>query len=213
MKSYSVVIIEDHTLLSQAIADVVNNFEKFRVVYSCKNGADFIERMNNNSTVPDVILMDVNMPIMNGVETTKWVSEHYPEISVLALTVEEDENTILKMIRAGAKGYLLKDVDKNTLEMALLRTMEMGFYHSNMVTDVLINSVTGKSNSDEILKENEIEFLKLICTEMTYKEIASKMCLSPKTIDGYRDNLFVKLNVKNRIGLVIYAIKNKIFTF
>lgn len=213
MKSYSVVIIEDHTLLSQAIADVVNNFEKFRVVYSCKNGADFIERMNNNSTVPDVILMDVNMPIMNGVEATKWVSEHYPDISVLALTVEEDENTILKMIRAGAKGYLLKDVDKNTLEMALLRTMEMGFYHSNMVTDVLINSVTGKSNSDEILKENEIEFLKLICTEMTYKEIANKMCLSPKTIDGYRDNLFVKLNVKNRIGLVIYAIKNKIFTF
>lgn len=212
MKSYSVVIIEDHTLLSQAIADVVNNFEKFRVVYSCKNGADFIERMNTNSTVPDVILMDVNMPIMNGVETTKWVSEHYPTISVLALTVEEDENTILKMIRAGAKGYLLKDVDKNTLEMALLRTMETGFYHSNMVTDVLVNSVTGKSNSDEILKENEIEFLKLICTEMTYKEIANKMCLSPKTIDGYRDNLFVKLNVKNRIGLVIYAIKNKIFT-
>lgn len=211
MKTYSVVIIEDHTLLSQAITDVVNNFEKFKVAFSCKNGADFIEKIATHP-LPDIVLMDINMPIMNGIETTKWISENYPDIYVLALTVEEDENTILKMIRAGAKGYLLKDVDKKTLEHALLKTIEMGFYHSNIVVDVLVNSVTGKSNSEEFLKENEIEFMKLLCTEMTYKEIANKMCLSPKTIDGYRDNLFVKLNVKNRIGLVIYAIKHKIFT-
>lgn len=211
MKTYSIAIIEDHTLLSQAITDVVNNFDKFKVTFSCKNGADFIEKITTQ-TPPDIVLMDINMPIMNGIETTKWISENYPDIYVIALTVEEDENTILKMIRAGAKGYLLKDVDKKTLEHALLKTIEMGFYHSNIVVDVLVNSVTGKSNSEEFLKENEIEFMKLLCTEMTYKEIANKMCLSPKTIDGYRDNLFVKLNVKNRIGLVIYAIKHKIFT-
>jgi DNA-binding NarL/FixJ family response regulator len=156
--------------------------------------------------------MDVNMPIMNGIETTKWLTENHPEVYVLALTVEEDESTILKMIRAGAKGYLLKDVDKKTLEFALLKTIETGFYHSNIVVDVLVNSVTGKNGHMEVLKDTETEFLKLLCTEMTYKEIANKMNLSPKTIDGYRDNLFVKLNVKNRIGLVIYAIKNKIFT-
>ena len=211
MKKYSVAIIEDHTLLSEAIAGVVENFEQFEVAFQCKNGADLIEKLKTKP-LPKIVLMDVNMPIMNGIETTVWLTENHPEVSVLALTVEEDENTILKMIRAGAKGYLLKDVDKKTLELALLKTIETGFYHSSAVMDVLVNSVTGKSGNQEILKDTEIEFLKLLCTEMTYKEIANKMNLSPKTIDGYRDNLFVKLNVKNRIGLVIYAIKNKIFT-
>lgn len=211
MEKYSVAIIEDHTLLSQAIAEVINKFELFHVAFLCKNGAELVEKLKTHSA-PKIILMDVNMPIMNGIETTKWLSENHPEIYVLALTVEEDEGTILKMIRAGAKGYLLKDVDKKTLEFALKKTIEAGFYHSNIVVDVLVNSVTGKSNTKEALKDTEIEFLKLLCTEMTYKEIANKMHLSPKTIDGYRDNLFVKLDVKNRIGLVIYAIKNKIFT-
>lgn len=211
MKKHSVAIIEDHTLLSEAIAGVVETFEQFEVAFLCKNGADLIEKLKSNA-LPEIILMDVNMPIMNGIETTKWLSENHPDIYVLALTVEEDESTILKMIRAGAKGYLLKDVDKKTLEFALLKTIETGFYHSNIVVDVLVNSVTGKNSNTEVLKDTEIEFLKLLCTEMTYKEIANKMNLSPKTIDGYRDNLFVKLNVKNRIGLVIYAIKNKIFT-
>ncbi|MCL9804981.1 response regulator transcription factor [Flavobacterium amniphilum] len=211
MKKNTVAIIEDHTLLSEAIAGVVEKFDQFEVAFLCKNGADLIETLKKKP-LPKIVLMDVNMPIMNGIETTKWLTENHPEVYVLALTVEEDESTILKMIRAGAKGYLLKDVDKKTLEFALLKTIETGFYHSNIVVDVLVNSVTGKNGHMEVLKDTEIEFLKLLCTEMTYKEIANKMNLSPKTIDGYRDNLFVKLNVKNRIGLVIYAIKNKIFT-
>ena len=211
MKKHTVAIIEDHTLLSEAIAGVVEKFNQFEVAFLCKNGADLIETLKTKA-LPKIVLMDVNMPIMNGIETTKWLTENHPDVYVLALTVEEDESTILKMIRAGAKGYLLKDVDKRTLEFALLKTIETGFYHSNIVVDVLVNSVTGKNGNLEVLKDTEIEFLKLLCTEMTYKEIANKMNLSPKTIDGYRDNLFVKLNVKNRIGLVIYAIKNKIFT-
>lgn len=210
MNKRTVAIIEDHTLLSEAIAGVVNGFPNFHVAFLCKNGNELIEKLKSHKA-PEIILMDVNMPIMNGIETTKWLTENYPDVDVIALTVEEDEHTILKMIKAGAKGYLLKDVDKKTLEQALEKTVETGFYHNNLVNNVLINSVTGKSPKEELLKNTEIEFLKLICTEMTYKEIADKMNLSPKTIDGYRDNLFVKLNVKNRIGLVIYAIKNKIF--
>jgi len=210
MSKFSVVIVEDHTLLSQAISGVVDSFQNFKVSYTCKNGSVLVEKFKSPRNVPDLVLMDVNMPIMNGIETTKWIKDHYPKVNVLALTVEEDENIILRMIRAGAKGYLLKDVDKKTLEMALTKTMETGFYHSNHVTDVLVNSLSNKT--DIQLKESELEFLKLICTEHTYKEIAEIMSLSPKTIDGYRDCLFVKLNVKNRIGLVLYAVKNKIFT-
>ena len=211
MKKYTVVVVDDHTLLSQAIAGVVENFEQFSVLYTCKNGAEVISKFINIENIPNLVLMDVNMPIMNGIEATKWISENHPEVHVMALSVEEDETTILKMIRAGAKGYLLKDVDKKTLEIALNKIMETGFYHSNTVSEILMNSLTGKSTSELFLKEVEIKLLKLICTEMTYKEIADVMNTSPKSVDGYRDNLFVKLNVKNRIGLVLYAIKNKYY--
>jgi DNA-binding NarL/FixJ family response regulator len=210
MDKHTVVICEDHTLLSQAIAGVVEGFDNFEVLYLCKNGAELIENLALDNRVPDIVLMDVNMPIMNGIETTKWLNDYYPTISVLALTVEEDENTILRMIRSGAKGYLLKDVDKKTLEKALHKIIETGFYHSHNVADVLMNSFTGRSYEVQ-LKEQEIEFLKLLCTESTYREIAEYMKLSPKTIDGYRDSLFIKLDVKNRIGLVLYAVKHKIY--
>lgn len=210
MKKYSVVIVEDHTLLAEAIAGVVNGFKNFEVSYLCKNGVEVVEKFKFEKNIPDLVLMDVNMPIMNGIETTKWINENHQKVNVLALTVEENETTILNMIRSGAKGYLLKDVDKKTLEMALVKIMETGIYHSHTVTDVLLNSINGKTQ-DLKLKDSEIELLKYICTELTYKEIADKMNLSPKTIDGYRDSLFVKLNVKNRIGLVLYAIKQKIF--
>lgn len=210
MKKHEVAIVDDHTLLSEAIADVVNRFENFAVIYSCKNGEELIHNLNTQRKKPDIVLMDVNMPIMNGVETTQWLSQHYSDIKVLALTVEAEENTILKMIRAGAKGYLLKDVDKKTLELALDKTMREGHFYTDNVTDVLVNSVVGRGQEEITLKEPEIEFLKLLCTELTYKEIADAMRLSPKTIDGYRDSLFTKLRAKNRIGLVLYAIKHKI---
>lgn len=152
--------------------------------------------------------MDVNMPIMGGIETTKWLQEHKPDVHVLALSVEDDERTIIDMVKSGAKGYLLKDTNKKALEEAMLYLMEHGIYHTKLVNDALFHSL----NDDELqLKENEITFLELICSEKTYKEVADIMCLSPKTIDGYRDQLFVKLNVKNRIGLVLYAIKHKIY--
>jgi DNA-binding NarL/FixJ family response regulator len=211
LKTYSVVIVEDHVLLSQAIGGLVDSFDRFKVSYLCKNGKELITRLEENSNQPDIVLMDINMPLMNGIETTTWITEHYPNIDVIGLSIEEDERTIIQMLRAGAKGYLMKDVEKSVLEMALNEVTTNGFYHSKHVTNILIGSLNGKGNSGAKLKENEISFMKLVCTEMTYKQIADQMCLSPKTIDGYRDALFEKLNVKNRIGLVIYAIKNKIY--
>lgn len=211
MKKHTLVVVDDHTLLSQAIAGVVSSFDDFEVLYTCKNGAEVIEKFKNPNNIPNIVLMDVNMPIMNGIETTSWIKDSQPNVNVIALSVEEDEKTILKMLRAGAKGYMLKDTDKKTLEVALLKVIDTGFYHSNSVSEILMNSFNGKTAVDVVLKDKEIELLKLICTELTYKEIADIMIVSPKTIDGYRDNLFVKLHVKNRIGLVLYAIKNKLF--
>lgn len=207
MKKYSVAIVEDYKLLSQAIGEIINSFDNFELLYTCENGKELIEKIKLKN-IPDIILMDVNMPIMGGIETTKWLQKNNPEIHILALTVEDDEKTIITMIKSGAKGYLLKDVDKSTLENAMISLMKNGIYHTKLVNDAMFHSI----NEDEFnLKENEIKFMELVCTEMTYKEIADKMFLSPKTIDGYRDHLFSKLNVKNRIGLVLFAIKNKIY--
>lgn len=211
MICHNVVIVEDYALLSHAISELVNSFNDFKVLYQCKNGEELINQLKTNKPKPEIVLMDVNMPIMNGIEATKYLSENYPDIKVLALSVEENDNTIIKMLKAGAKGYILKDVEKEVLQFGLREVAKNGYYHTKKVSNILVNSLSGKGNDAPKLKEREIEFIKWVCSELTYKEIAEKMFLSPKTIDGYRDVLFDKLNVKNRIGLVIYAIKNKIY--
>jgi len=208
---YSVVVVDDHILLSQAIGSLVEKFDKFNVLYLCKNGQELITKFKSPKNIPDIVLMDVKMPIMNGIETTAYLKDHYPSVKVLALSIEEDESTVLKMLRAGAKGYVMKDVKKSELENALLEVHKNGYYHSNTVAEILINSLSTKNTTLSSLKEREIEFIKHACTEKTYKEIADEMFLSPKTIDGYRDVLFEKLNLRNRTGLVLYAIRNKIF--
>jgi len=208
---YTVVVVDDHMLLSQAIGGLVDAFDQFEVLYLCKNGQELIDKFKNKKNIPDVVLMDVNMPILNGVETTNHLKEYFPDVKVLALSIEEDETTILKMLRAGAKGYLMKDVKKAELNEALLEVIENGYYHTNTIAKILVESLRPKESSIVNLKEREIEFIQHACTEKTYKEIADIMCLSPKTIEGYRDVLFEKLSLRNRTGLVIYAIKNKIF--
>ncbi len=210
MLKHSVVIVEDHTLLSQAIGNIVDSFDKFKVLYLCKNGKELIDKLSTPKNLPEIVLMDINMPIMNGIETTEWLKNNHPYVKVLALSVENEDITIIKMLRAGAKGYLLKDVEKSILEEALLEVIKNGYYHTKSVTNLLLKSISGEQSTLE-LKERELTFMRLACTELTYKEIADKMFVSPKTIDGYRDVLFEKLEVKNRIGLAIYAIKHKIF--
>ena len=206
---HSVVVVDDHTLLSQAISGLVDGFHNFKTIYSCKNGQELINSLKTRKPIPDIVLMDINMPILNGIETTKHLKEHYEDIRVLALSIEENEETVLNMLRAGAKGYLMKDIEKNILERALIEVMEKGYYHTNTITQILIGALN--KSDDAVLKERELEFIKLACTEMNYKEIASEMYVSPKTIEGYRDSVYEKLHIKNRIGLVLHAIRHNYF--
>ncbi len=207
---YSVAVVDDHTLLSQAIGNLVGDFEQFNTLYLCENGQELLDRLKKDTKHPHIVLMDINMPIMNGIETTQYLKEKYPNIRVLALSVEENELTILKMLRAGAKGYLMKDTKKEILEEALTHVMEKGYYHTNTIAQLLVGSLS-KDPSEINLSDREIEFLGHACTEMTYKEIADVMFLSPKTIEGYRDSIYEKVHIKNRIGLVLYAIRNNLF--
>lgn len=205
-----VAIVDDHTLLSQAIGNLIESFDDFETDGIFKNGQELINALNNKEINPKIILMDVNMPILNGIETTKILSKEFPDISVLALSVDEEENTIIQMLKSGAKGYLSKDIQKDILHLALTTTLNQGFFHTQNVTDALLGSLKKKNELDE-LKEREIEFIQLACSDLTYREIADKMFLSPKTIDNYRDAVFSKLNIKNRVGLVLFAIKSGIY--
>ena len=209
MDKIKITIVDDHLLFSQALSHLIGTFKEFVVIGSYSNGKEFINSISTQTETPDIVLLDVNMPIMDGIETMKWIKSNHPHQKVIALSVKDDEDTIMKMITNGAKGYLLKDTHPKTFKEALIEVFNKGFYYSEMVSGFLINKL-GNNENKITLKEREVEFIKLACTEKTYKEIADGMCLSPKTIDGYRENLFQKLEIKTRIGLVLYAIKNKI---
>ncbi|MBC7890199.1 MAG: response regulator transcription factor [Ferruginibacter sp.] len=207
-----IVLVDDHKLLRNGLAGLINSFSNYTVAYEADNGREFTGLLKTRP-LPEIVLMDINMPEMDGYETCTWLKNSYPGIKVLALSMYDNENAIIRMFKAGAKGYILKDCETRELENALNALVTKGFYYSEMVTGKLIHTINTLDNDDHIknmikLSEREIIFLKLVCTELTYKEIAEKMYLSPRTIDGYRDDLFQKLNIKTRVGLVIYAIKN-----
>lgn len=215
MKKIDIIIVDDHILFSEALSSLISDFEDFNVLAVLANGEELVTYFSTENKHPDIVLMDIQMPIMNGFEATRWLKKHQPQIKVLGLSMECEESTILKMLRAGANGYLLKVIQPSLLEHALKEVYTNGFYYTENVSNTLINSLNSINKNDNreiILKEKELEFLKLACTEMTYKQIADEMYLSPKTIENYREALFSKLNVKTRIGLVLYAIKEKIVT-
>ena len=169
----------------------------------------------NPTNLPDIVLMDINMPGKDGFETTLWLKQNYPFVKVLALSMYDNEQSIIRMLKNGAKGYILKDTDPREFKTALDSVFSKGYYYSELVAGKLIHAVNNLDKSDHgiqsrALNDREIEFIRLACTEMTYKEIADRMFLSPRTIDGYRDALFEKLNIKTRVGLVMFAIKNGI---
>ena len=210
-----VVLVDDHVLLRNGLASLIRGFGRFDVLFEASDGKDLIRQLQTSRS-PDIILLDIGMPEMDGYETACYLSRHYPEIRVLALTMSDADNSIVRMLKNGARGYILKDIDAHGLEQALESIVDKGYYYSDTVTERLIDNI---NHPDEprrrfrdllLLNERELEFIKLVCTEWTYKEIAVRMYLSPRTIDGYRDALFEKLNVKTRVGLAMFAVKNGI---
>lgn len=215
MPVYNIALVDDHSLLRNGLASLITSFGDFNILFEADNGKDMQQKIMAGN-LPDLVLLDINMPEMDGHESASWLLANHPEVRVLALSMYDDEQSIIKMLRAGARGYILKDSDPAELRNALEAVAQKGFYYSELVTGRLVHVIQrlDVENNDvrpfTSLNEREVEFLKLACTEMTYKEIADKMYLSPRTIDGYRDALFEKLKLKTRVGLVIYAIRNGI---
>jgi DNA-binding NarL/FixJ family response regulator len=215
-KSYNIILVEDHIVLGDALGRLINSFQEFSVIATANNGKDFIDKITDGLT-PDLILLDLNMPVMDGYQTAEWLQQNRPEIKIVVLTMYGTEIPLIRLLQTGVRGFLKKDIHPAELHTALLAIAEDGYYYSHATTGKLANifQKTYKAHSPfekGSITEMEITFLKLAATDMTYKEIASKLKISPSTVDNYREALFDKLEIKSRVGLAIYAIKNGIIT-
>lgn len=223
-----IALVDDHVLLRRGLADYIRTLKDYDVVMEASDGQDFIRRLVPEDK-PEIVLLDIHMPQMDGYATASWITAHHPEIKILALSVSDGEQCILRMIRSGAKGYVVKDIDPHEFKCALDALVHKGFYYSDLVTGRLFHSLHARESRESresrasraretleldttniSLNERELDFLRFVCTEMTYKEIAGRMYLSVRTIDGYRDALFEKLRVRTRVGLAMYAIRSGI---
>lgn len=206
----SIVIVDDHLLIANALSSIISNFEQFEVLYTCENGLDFQEKLKLKK-VPNIVLLDISMPVMDGFETANWIKTTHPEILIMVLSMQEDEQSLIKMIKNGAKGYLLKNVHPTELEKALNGIVKDGHYFPEWARSKVFTSIsddTINTQSKANLSEREEEFLRYTVTEMNYREISEKMFCSPRTVENYRDSLFEKLELKTRVGLAVYALKN-----
>jgi two-component system invasion response regulator UvrY len=216
-KAYNVVLVDDHVLLRDALATLIGSFEELEVIAAVDNGEELVKYFKNGK-LPDLVLLDLNMPKMDGFETASWLQKNCPAVKILVLTMYDSEIALIRLLQVGVKGFLKKDIHPSELRNALISVAENGYYYSHNTTGKLAslfqrNHSNQSSIEKAMLTYTEIEFLRLASTEMTYKEIADHMKITPRVIDSYRDSLFEKLDVKSRVGLAIYAVKNGIVTF
>ena len=204
-------LVDDHELFLRSVALMLSSFKNYNVVLEALNGVDLQEKIVKIKSLPEIILIDVNMPKMDGFETAAWLHSKYPDIKLVALSMNDSDKNIIGMLKAGCCAYLLKDTHPDELEKALSEVYSKGYYNgdaSNINFRRLLMSE--KDTEDLDLSEKHIHFLKLAATDMTYGQIASELKVSEHTVEGYREKLFKKLNVQSRVGLVMEGLRKGI---
>ena len=204
----TVALIDDHVIFSDALTSLINDFEGFSVCWSAPDGNKAIALLEQNQHLPNIILLDIAMPGISGIEVAKWIFENKINTRVLALTMEEDDNSVILMLQYGIRGYLLKSMGSEELFTALQQVVKFGYYYTPIITGNIHKQLEKRTTLANVpeLTVREKELLKYLCTDITYAEIAKKMFLSESTIDSHRATLFEKFEVKNRIGLIIKAV-------
>ena len=207
-------IADDETLFRQGITFILDKESNIEISIQAENGNDLIKQLNLTRDLPEVILMDLKMPDLNGVETTKIIKKKFPEIKIIALTSYYTKPFILNMMQQGAVAYLAKNATPTEVINTINQVAVKGFYYDENVMSILEEAslkINKQSRGDEYLTKREREVLKLICEQKTTTEIGEQLFISPRTVEGHRNNLLVKTGSKNIAGLVIHAIENQIF--
>jgi DNA-binding NarL/FixJ family response regulator len=206
-----IFIVDDHEFFRSGLKLVINRLKYAKVVAEASNGKEFLEILKEKET--DIVLMDIEMPIMNGIDATEKALEEFPDLKIIALTMFNDEEYVDRMIDAGVKGFLLKNITKEILDQALQSIASGNTYYSPELWEYFSKKISKEKRADEVeqlFTKREMEILVLICDGMTNKEIADKLFISERTVVGHKSNLLAKTNTKSTIGLLSYAIKNKL---
>ena len=222
-KSFTIVIADDHLLVRNGLTKIIESYKETQFycanIIQASNGSELITILAKlpSSELPDIALVDLNMPTMDGFETIQFLHTTYPKMRLLVLTFRNDEDAIIRSLRLGACGFLMKDAETEELKEAIYSALAKGYYYSEYLTKRLVgNILTEKHQTKEVtpasvkFSETELTFLSHVCSEKTYSEIAEEMSLTARTIEAHRNNLFSKLHVTTRVGLALWAVRNGI---
>ena len=209
-----VAIADDHLIFRKGVILSLKAYTNIQFIFEAENGQELIDGIEKEQ--PDIVLLDLRMPVKDGIETTKYLNKNYPNIRILILTMFEDERFVGHLMESGANGYLLKSTEPTEIKQALHDVMKNGFYLNNFVNRVLIKKNYAKQKfnpnlkSEIVISDKEKEVLSLVCMEFTAQEIAQKMDISPRTVEAIKDRLMERFGVKNSVGLVFFAMKNSL---
>lgn len=201
-------IVDDHQLFLKSLGLMLSGFDNYTVTIEALNGKELQLKMETTEILPQILLLDVNMPVMDGIETASWVHANYPDIKLVALSMNDTDKAIIGMIRAGCCAYLLKDIHPIELEKALNEINVKGYYNEDAGNINFRRMFMNEDKNDpRYITDKEKQFLQFACMELSYRQIADEMSVAERTIDNYRDSLFTKLGVHSRIGLILEALR------
>lgn len=218
MGPIKVAIADDHKIFRKGVILSLRQYANLKFILEAENGQELIDQLavTPDEEKPEVILMDLRMPVKDGIETTKFVAKQYPDIHIIALTMHEDERFVSHMMEIGANGYLLKSADPAEIKKAIMEVKAKGYYLNNFVNRILLKKSHSRQRTaptlttDTALSDRERDVMKYICMEFTAQEIAQKLDVSPRTVEAIKDRLMERFGAKNTAGLVFYVVKNNL---
>jgi DNA-binding NarL/FixJ family response regulator len=206
-----IILVDDEVLFRKGIAFLLEREENLEVIFEASNGSELVSYLNKSSSQPDIVIIDLKMPVLNGVEATKIIHKKFPEIKIIALTSYDTKSFVVNMLQVGAVSYLIKNATPKELIYTINEVNTKGFYYNDYVLKIIQETKNTKCNLDaSFLSTREIEVLRLICRQKSTVEIAEELFISPRTVEGHRNNLLLKTESRNTAGLVVYAIQNEI---
>lgn len=214
MADIRVAIADDHKIFRKGVILSLRHYSNIKFVLEAENGQELLDKIEE--AAPDVVLMDLRMPVKDGIETTKYISRNYPDILVIVLTMHEDERFVIHLMENGANGYLLKSTDAVEIKKAITDVVSKGYYLNNFVNRILLKKAHNRARTIPSLtntldvSDREKDVLKYICMEFTSQEIGDKMSISSRTVEGIKERLMERFGLKNTAGLVFFAVKNNL---